>query len=630
MSPTCTTKARSAWFTSLMSVGILASSAAVYGRSPTMPISNFRPLSCLCEVAQAEARSIRQRESVSLLMVFLVGIVPSGLWKSALDLRAADERGGPGGSFPRRPGDRLRLQPGRAGVRHDHPRHRDHPLRAGRAADAGLHGRPVGALAPAEDACGAGARLRDDRLGAAGRGDGVPGVPPPAAAPRAAHERDHRHGRHVDPVHQRRAHHLGLRAAALPGAVFELGVRFLRRARFAATRVEHGLRRGADGADAAVPQVHAHWPGHAGGGAGPRGGATDGRQPEPDDGLHLRHRRHDGGRRRRDVRIALLLVFRDGFRCGHPGLCGGHARRAGEPGGRHARGDSLRPHRDLQRLERCVCVQGRHRHGAPHRDPAVAALGPGRSVETPLVSAAAPALAAPLSRAHKVATTLILAALVALPLSGPHQFILHMLSLVAISSIVALGLQLLLGFSGQLSIGQAAFYGIGAYASGLFATKLGMPFPAAFVLAGLVAALTSLLMVPITRLTGAYLAVATLGFSILVYLLIKNEEWLTGGSFGLMGIPRPSLFGFVLTKPGHAYLLCVAVAAIVYFALLRLEHSRFGRAINAIRQNEDAARASGLPVTLLKSQCFVIAAFVAGLGGGVFLAAVVALRRPHL
>ena len=216
------------------------------------------------------------------------------------------------------------------------------------------------------------------------------------------------------------------------------------------------------------------------------------------------------------------------------------------------------------------------------------------------------------------ATAAILAALFALPLFGPHQFILHMLSLVAISAIVALGLQLLFGFSGQLSIGQAAFYGIGAYASGLLSTKLGLPFVAAFFAAGVIAAATSLLMVPITRLTGAYLAVATLGFSILVYLVLKNEEWLTGGSFGLMGIPRPSLFGLVLTNPAYAYLLCVTVAVIVYFALLRLQRSRFGRAINAIRQNEDAARASGVQVTLLKSECFIIAAFVAGLAGSLY------------
>jgi branched-chain amino acid transport system permease protein len=224
----------------------------------------------------------------------------------------------------------------------------------------------------------------------------------------------------------------------------------------------------------------------------------------------------------------------------------------------------------------------------------------------------------PPSRAARITTLVVLAVLFALPLVEPHQFLLHMLSLVAISAIVALGLQLLLGFSGQLSIGQAAFYGVGAYTSAILTAKLGVPFLGALFAAGIAAALVSLMMVPITRLTGAYLAVATLGFSILTYLFIKNEEWLTGGSFGFMGIPRASLFGFTLRKPEHAYWLCVVVAVIVYFALARLQRSRFGRAINAIRQNEDAARASGVSVTRLKSECFVIAAFVAGIAGSLY------------
>lgn len=225
---------------------------------------------------------------------------------------------------------------------------------------------------------------------------------------------------------------------------------------------------------------------------------------------------------------------------------------------------------------------------------------------------------APPTRLSRITTLVLLVILLGLPLFQPHQFVLHMLALVSISAIVALGLQLLLGFSGQLSIGQAAFYGVGAYTSALLTTKLGVPFLGALLAAGVVAALTSLLMVPITRLTGAYLAVATLGFSILMYLFIKNEEWLTGGSFGFISIPRASLFGYVLRDPGHAYWLCVVVAALVYLALARLQRSRFGRAINAIRQNEDAARASGVSVTMLKSQCFVIAAFVAGLAGSLY------------
>jgi ABC-type branched-subunit amino acid transport system permease subunit len=222
------------------------------------------------------------------------------------------------------------------------------------------------------------------------------------------------------------------------------------------------------------------------------------------------------------------------------------------------------------------------------------------------------------SRTVRRVTWVMLAVLIVVPWIQPDKFVLHVLSLIAIASIVAMGLQLLLGGSGQLSIGQAAFYGIGAYASALLTTKLGVPFPLALIAAGVVAAIASLLMVPITRLTGPYLAVATLGFSILVYLLIKNEEWLTGGSYGFIGIPRAALFGYVLRDPMYAYYLCVGVAALVYLVFARLDGTRFGRAINAVRQDADAAAASGLPVTLLKSQCFVIAAFVAGLAGSLY------------
>jgi branched-chain amino acid transport system permease protein len=216
------------------------------------------------------------------------------------------------------------------------------------------------------------------------------------------------------------------------------------------------------------------------------------------------------------------------------------------------------------------------------------------------------------------ATLLMMAALIALPWIEPDKFALHVLSLIAIASIAAMGLQVLLGYSGQLSIGQAAFYGIGAYTSAFLTAKLGVPFPLALIGAGVAAAIASLLMVPITRLTGAYLAVATLGFSIIVYLFIKNEEWLTGGSYGFIGIPRAELFGYVLRDPRSSYYLNVGVAAVVYFVFARIEGSRFGRAINAIRQDADAARASGVRVTLLKSECFVIAAFVAGLAGSLY------------
>jgi ABC-type branched-subunit amino acid transport system permease subunit len=99
-------------------------------------------------------------------------------------------------------------------------------------------------------------------------------------------------------------------------------------------------------------------------------------------------------------------------------------------------------------------------------------------------------------------TLLVVAALIVLPWVEPDKFALHILSLIAIASIAAMGLQVLLGYSGQLSIGQAAFYGIGAYTSALLTARLGVPFPLALIGAGAAAAIASLLMVPITRLRG--------------------------------------------------------------------------------------------------------------------------------
>ncbi len=186
---------------------------------------------------------------------------------------------------------RVRVQPGRARVRDDHPRHRNHPFRAGRTADAGLDDRALRDVGDAPAASDRRARVRDARRRRARRGDGVPGLSPAAAAPRAADERDHRDGGHVDPVHQRGAHHLGLGAAALSGDLPDRRVRVHGRAPVAAARVDHGVRRGADGAAAALPAAHAHRPCDAGGRAGRRRRAAHGRESHAHHGLHLRHLR---------------------------------------------------------------------------------------------------------------------------------------------------------------------------------------------------------------------------------------------------------------------------------------------------------------------------------------------------
>jgi branched-chain amino acid transport system permease protein len=204
------------------------------------------------------------------------------------------------------------------------------------------------------------------------------------------------------------------------------------------------------------------------------------------------------------------------------------------------------------------------------------------------------------------------------PIAYHQIYFIHIMALALIAAISALGMQLLIGYSGQLSMGQAAFFGLGAYTSAILSKEVGVPFVVAFVAAGVVAGASSLVLVPITRLRGIYLAVATLGFTIIVYLVLLNEEWLTGGSFGLLGIPWPSLGPLKLDSELDVYYLCLFVLIIVYVACYRLVHSRFGRGLQAIMLDEDAARASGINVTLYKSKCFIVSAVITGLAGCLF------------
>jgi branched-chain amino acid transport system permease protein len=204
------------------------------------------------------------------------------------------------------------------------------------------------------------------------------------------------------------------------------------------------------------------------------------------------------------------------------------------------------------------------------------------------------------------------------PIVYDQIYFIHILSLALIAAISALGMQLLIGFSGQLSMGQAAFFGLGAYTSGILTKTVGMPFIVGFLAAGLVAGLSSLILVPITRLRGIYLAVATLGFTIIVHLVLLNEEWLTSGSFGMLGIPWPSFGPFELHSEMGVYYLVLVVLIVIYAGFHRLVNSRFGRGLQAIMLDEDAARASGINVTLYKSKCFVVSAIVTGFAGCLF------------
>lgn len=189
---------------------------------------------------------------------------------------------------------------------------------------------------------------------------------------------------------------------------------------------------------------------------------------------------------------------------------------------------------------------------------------------------------------------------------------------VALATIVVAGLSLLMGFAGQVSLGQAAFYAIGAYAAGLLA-KRGLPPLLALATAPLAAAGVAALMgVPLLRLRGHYLAFATLAFQLIVLSILGEAKQLTGGDIGLSGIPPLGAGPFELDSPLQYAYLTWAVAAGVLLLSRNLVASRPGRALRALATSEIAAAASGVPVGAYKLKVFALSAGYAGLAGGVY------------
>ncbi|MGE3913098.1 MAG: branched-chain amino acid ABC transporter permease, partial [Chloroflexota bacterium] len=220
---------------------------------------------------------------------------------------------------------------------------------------------------------------------------------------------------------------------------------------------------------------------------------------------------------------------------------------------------------------------------------------------------------------HPASAGIVLIGLALVPLAG-QAYVIHVTTLALIYCVLALGLQLLTGYAGQLSLGQAAFFGVGAYTSALLARDLGLPFWVTAPVAAMFAALLGACLAPLTRLRGHYLAVATLGFGEIVYLVLVNWETVTRGPFGLINIPPPAVGGFVLGTADRFYYLALAVAATAYVLVARLTRasSRFGRGLRAIRQNELAAAAVGVSPLTYKVQAFVLSAALAGLAGSLF------------
>lgn len=234
-------------------------------------------------------------------------------------------------------------------------------------------------------------------------------------------------------------------------------------------------------------------------------------------------------------------------------------------------------------------------------------------------------------RTLKIAAPALGALLVAcLPLLVADRFLLKVFTFVGLNALVVVGIALLFGYAGQVSLGHAAFVGLGAYTSAFLTVRLEVPWLLSFAAAGVVAGIGGLLLaMPSLRLKGHYLAMATLGFGELMALAFAEAEPITGGVNGFTGIPFPTILGFEFRDPASLYWLVWGVVGIALLFASNLTNLRPGRAMRAIHGSELGAQASGVDVVGVKVRVFVTSALLAGLSGALY-AGVVGFISPSV
>jgi branched-chain amino acid transport system permease protein len=213
----------------------------------------------------------------------------------------------------------------------------------------------------------------------------------------------------------------------------------------------------------------------------------------------------------------------------------------------------------------------------------------------------------------------IVALLAIVPAVVTNLYHIQVMIFIGIYTILTLSLNLLNGYVGLLSIGHAAFYGVGAYASAKLVMTLGLPFPLAMLGAGAVAGIMGYLIAkPTLRLSGIYMTLATLGFNMIFFLILQNWMSFTNGPLGIMDIPPPNIFGYEIETRVQYYYFVFFLVLLTVVSMHRLMTCRFGRALVSIRENELAAEAMGVHTTRYKIQAFVLAAFYAGIAGSFY------------
>ena len=202
---------------------------------------------------------------------------------------------------------------------------------------------------------------------------------------------------------------------------------------------------------------------------------------------------------------------------------------------------------------------------------------------------------------------------------GMGRYGTYVLSLWLVMSIGVMGLNLTLGYAGQSSLAQAAFMGLGAYATAILTTKYGVNWYAAFALSGLLTFAVGLLLgFPALRVRTHYLAFVTLAFSTLIWLVIRNEQWLTGGVYGISNINRPDFFGIKLFGALEFHRFVVVVTLILSLKLWWLVRSPWGRAFTALRENPVRAASLGIDTRTYTLLAFAIGSAYGGFAGSLY------------
>ncbi|MDO8655871.1 MAG: branched-chain amino acid ABC transporter permease [Nanoarchaeota archaeon] len=199
------------------------------------------------------------------------------------------------------------------------------------------------------------------------------------------------------------------------------------------------------------------------------------------------------------------------------------------------------------------------------------------------------------------------------------EYLIHIAILISIYAILGLSLNLVVGFTGLLSITQAAFYGIGAYATAILLTGTGMNFFLAVILGMIISGILSLAIgFVLSKFKDDYYALGSFGFNVIIYSIFLNWQSLTRGPLGIPGIPRPSLFGFTFSENIWFLVLSLAFLILIYLVCQFITTSSFGRVLKAIREDEEAISVFGYHTLWYKLAIFVIGAMMAAVAGSLF------------